>query len=76
MIRYRFMIEGEITAANAAEAYDAVSHALSRVAESLESYDPQIELKEAARITLLPLPESGPAAGAEEEGPPGGYGNG
>lgn len=69
MIAYRFTIEGEITAANAAEAYAVLREVLLRTAESLESYAPQIEMKEAARITLVPLPESGPAAGREPEDP-------
>jgi hypothetical protein len=71
MIAYRFTIEGEITAANAAEAYHALTDVLTRIAETLKSYAPQIELQEEARITLVPLPESPPADGPEPEDPAG-----
>lgn len=71
MITYRFTIEGEITAADAVEAYDALTEVLARIADSLESYAPQVELKEEIRITLAPLPDSDPAAEPRSADSPG-----
>lgn len=67
MDAYKFTIEGKIIAANTVEAYGVLREVLVRTADCLGSYAPQIELKEEARITLAPLPESGPAAGAEPD---------
>jgi hypothetical protein len=58
MIAYRFTIEGEITAADAAEAYGALTEVLARAEESLGSYATQVELNENLRITLAPLTNS------------------
>jgi hypothetical protein len=62
MIAYKFTIEGEITAANAAKAYAVLTALLARIADSLGADAPQIELREQMRITLLPLPGSEPVA--------------
>lgn len=71
MTAYRFTIEGEITAASTSEAYDALAEVITRIAESLESYAPQIVLREETRITMTPLPESGLPAPPEPEDPAG-----
>jgi hypothetical protein len=63
MISYKFTIEGKITAANATKAYAALTEMFTRIADSLGPEEPQIELKEEIRITLLPLPGSQPVAG-------------
>lgn len=64
MIAYRFVIEGEVTAADAAIAYDLLIELLARIADSLETDASQVQLEEGIRITLLPLADSGPAAGS------------
>ena len=58
MTAYRFTIEGEITAADAAEAYSALTEVLTRAEESLSSYATPVELNENLRITLAPLTNS------------------
>jgi hypothetical protein len=70
MIAYRYTIEGEVTAANAAEAYDALTEVLAQIAESLELYAPQVELKKEVTITLMPLLDSDRAAGSRATEPP------
>jgi hypothetical protein len=55
MIAYRYTIEGEVTAANAAEAYDVLTEVVAQIAESLGLYAPQVELKKEITITLVPL---------------------
>jgi hypothetical protein len=64
MIAYRYTIEGEVTAANATEAYDALTEVLAQITESLALYAPQVELKKEVTITLMPLPDSDRAAGS------------
>jgi hypothetical protein len=58
MIAYRFTIEGEITAADAAEAYSALTEVLTRAEESLSASAARVELNEDLRITLAPLTNS------------------
>jgi hypothetical protein len=58
MTAFRFTIEGEITAADAAEAYGALSEALARAEESLSSHKTHVELDEDIRVTLAPLSNS------------------
>ncbi len=58
MTAFRFTIEGEITAADAAEAYSALTEVLTRAEESLSSYATHVELDEDIRVTLAPLSNS------------------
>ncbi|MGH3188243.1 MAG: hypothetical protein ACRDOU_14510 [Streptosporangiaceae bacterium] len=55
MITYKFTIQGEIAAANATEAYDALSEVLTRIADDFRSHATRVELAEEFRITLEPL---------------------
>ena len=55
MIAYRYTIEGEVIAANAAKAYDVLTEVIAQIAESLGMYAPQVELKKEITITLVPL---------------------
>jgi hypothetical protein len=54
---YRFTIQGEITAENAADAYEAVSELLTRVAEARRSGAAllRFDLADKIRVTLEPL---------------------
>jgi hypothetical protein len=58
MTAFRFTIEGEITAENAAEAFSALTEVLTRGEESLSSYETHVELDENIRVTLAPLSNS------------------
>jgi hypothetical protein len=54
--QYRFTIQGEITAENAADAYQAVSELLTRVAEARRSGALlRFDLADKIRVTLEPL---------------------
>lgn len=56
---YRFTIEGEITAETAADAYQAVSELLARIAEARQSGALlRFDLADNLRITLQPLSNS------------------
>lgn len=56
MPHYRFTIQGEITAENAADAYQAVSELLTRVAEARRSGPlRRFDLADKIRVTLEPL---------------------
>ncbi len=56
---YRFTIQGEITAENAADAYQAVSEMLSRIAEARRSGALlRFDLADNLRITFEPLSHS------------------
>jgi hypothetical protein len=56
---YRFTIQGEITAENAADAYQAVSEMLARIAEARQSGALlRFDLTDSLRITFEPLGNS------------------
>jgi hypothetical protein len=56
---FRFTIEGEITAENAADAYEALSELLARIAEARRSgAQLRFDLADNLRITFQPLGSS------------------
>jgi len=59
VITYRFTIQGEVTAENAADAYQAVSELLARIAEARRSGALlRFDLADNLRITFEPLRHS------------------
>ncbi|HUY48229.1 MAG TPA: hypothetical protein VMV92_21285 [Streptosporangiaceae bacterium] len=59
MTTYRFTIEGEITAEDAADAYQAVSELLARIAEARRAGTLlRFDLADNLRITFEPLTNS------------------